>query len=219
MWLRSAVAVAVVQAGSCSSHLTPSLGTSICCRCSPKKRGGGEKLALNLVPRQNPPRGAPLASGPFFPLFFWPLPSEPTLFGERGCIQLSETSVAAPGSCGIWSPAVREMAYHLHLASIRISPPAARPGGFQNPPRPKAQAGGISGTSLAAAGVTAKACFPAFSEREAKEPIRGRAERTCGTQLLKWNQSAELSVLVPVEKRQQWCGKYKIAANPLAFYI
>ena len=31
------VAVAVVQAGSCSSHLTPSLGTSICYGCSPKK--------------------------------------------------------------------------------------------------------------------------------------------------------------------------------------
>ena len=34
---RSHLAVAVVQASSCSSNLTPSLGTSICCRCSPKK--------------------------------------------------------------------------------------------------------------------------------------------------------------------------------------
>ena len=29
--------MAVVQAGSCSSDLTPSLGTSVCCRCSYKK--------------------------------------------------------------------------------------------------------------------------------------------------------------------------------------
>ena len=33
--LRSGVAVAVP--GSCSSNLTPSVGTSICCRCGPKK--------------------------------------------------------------------------------------------------------------------------------------------------------------------------------------
>ena len=30
--------MAVVQAGSCSSDLTPSLGTSICHRCGPKKK-------------------------------------------------------------------------------------------------------------------------------------------------------------------------------------
>ena len=37
--LRFCVAVAVVQAGSCSSssYWTPSLGTSICYRCGPKK--------------------------------------------------------------------------------------------------------------------------------------------------------------------------------------
>ena len=38
MRLRSCVAVAVVQAGSCSSNLTPSLGTSICLMCGPKKK-------------------------------------------------------------------------------------------------------------------------------------------------------------------------------------
>ena len=37
MRLRSCVAVAVVEAGSCSSNSTPSLGTSICRRGSPKK--------------------------------------------------------------------------------------------------------------------------------------------------------------------------------------
>ena len=38
MRLRSCIAVAVAVAGSCSSDLTPSLGTSICRRCSPKKK-------------------------------------------------------------------------------------------------------------------------------------------------------------------------------------
>ena len=37
MWLGSGVAVAVVWAGSYSSDSTPSLGTSICRGCSPKK--------------------------------------------------------------------------------------------------------------------------------------------------------------------------------------
>ena len=36
MRLRSGVAVAVVQAGSCTSHSTPGLGPSI--RCGPKKK-------------------------------------------------------------------------------------------------------------------------------------------------------------------------------------
>ena len=35
--LGSGIAVAVAKAGSCSSNLTPSLGTSICCGCSSKK--------------------------------------------------------------------------------------------------------------------------------------------------------------------------------------
>ena len=36
MWLGSGVAVAAVEASSSSSDSTPSLGTSICCRCGPK---------------------------------------------------------------------------------------------------------------------------------------------------------------------------------------
>ena len=36
-WLRSCIAVAVVQACSCSSNSTPSLGTSMCRGCVPKK--------------------------------------------------------------------------------------------------------------------------------------------------------------------------------------
>ena len=38
VWLRSDVSVAVVQAGIYSSGLTPSLGTSMCCECRPKKQ-------------------------------------------------------------------------------------------------------------------------------------------------------------------------------------
>ena len=37
MRLGSCIVVAVVQAGCFSSNSTPSLGTSICCRCGPKK--------------------------------------------------------------------------------------------------------------------------------------------------------------------------------------
>ena len=35
--LRSSIAMAVVWVGSCSSDSTPSLGTSVCHRCGPKK--------------------------------------------------------------------------------------------------------------------------------------------------------------------------------------
>ena len=37
-WLGSSVAVAVAEAGSCSSYSTPSLGTSMCLRCGPKTK-------------------------------------------------------------------------------------------------------------------------------------------------------------------------------------
>jgi len=48
MWLKSgvAVAVAVAQAGSCSSDWTPSLGPSICRRCGPKKKQKKKKNGL-----------------------------------------------------------------------------------------------------------------------------------------------------------------------------
>ena len=38
MWFGSGIAVAVAVAGSCSSDSTPSLGTSICRGCGPKKK-------------------------------------------------------------------------------------------------------------------------------------------------------------------------------------
>ena len=36
-WVGSGVAMAMAQAKGYSSVLTPSLGTSVCCKCSPKK--------------------------------------------------------------------------------------------------------------------------------------------------------------------------------------
>jgi len=42
MLLKSWDSVAVVQAGSCSSNSTPSLATSICPRCGPKKKKSGQ---------------------------------------------------------------------------------------------------------------------------------------------------------------------------------
>ena len=45
--LGSGVAVAVVQAGSSSSDLIPSLGTSIYSRCSPKKQTNKQKTMLS----------------------------------------------------------------------------------------------------------------------------------------------------------------------------
>ena len=46
MWLGSGVAVAVLEASSCSSDLTPSLGTCTCCRCSPKRK---RKKKIQLI--------------------------------------------------------------------------------------------------------------------------------------------------------------------------
>ena len=37
MWLGSCAAMTVLQASGYSPNLTPSLGTSICCTCGPKK--------------------------------------------------------------------------------------------------------------------------------------------------------------------------------------
>ena len=47
MWLGSHVTVAVVQAGNCGSDSVPSLGTSICCRCSPKKTKDQKKKKID----------------------------------------------------------------------------------------------------------------------------------------------------------------------------
>ena len=47
MWLRSHIAVAVVYDGSYSSNLTPSLGTSICHRCGPKKKKKSQSYKIS----------------------------------------------------------------------------------------------------------------------------------------------------------------------------
>ena len=50
LWLGSGVAVAVMQAGSCSSSSTPSLGTSIYYGYGPKKtKSGGGKANKTLL--------------------------------------------------------------------------------------------------------------------------------------------------------------------------
>ena len=46
MQLGSSVAVAVAKAGSCSSELTSSLGTSICCTRGPRK---GKKNLVDII--------------------------------------------------------------------------------------------------------------------------------------------------------------------------
>ena len=48
MWLGSGIAVAVAQAGSCISNSVPRLGTSICCRCGPKKEKKKKEFDLKL---------------------------------------------------------------------------------------------------------------------------------------------------------------------------
>ena len=53
MWLKSGIAVAVVQAGSCSSDLTPHLRRSICHKCGPKKKfffNASQSSRLTLSP-------------------------------------------------------------------------------------------------------------------------------------------------------------------------
>ena len=52
--LGSGVAVAVVSAGSCSSSWTPSLGTSTCCRCGPKKQNNNNKNPMEDFKQYNP---------------------------------------------------------------------------------------------------------------------------------------------------------------------
>ena len=51
MKLKSGIAIAVAQAGNCSSDSTPSLGTSICHKCSPKKK----KIKIKVSRAKNPP--------------------------------------------------------------------------------------------------------------------------------------------------------------------
>ena len=49
MWLRSNNAVAVAKSGSYSSNSAPSLGTSMCRRCDPKKTKRQKKKKNDLL--------------------------------------------------------------------------------------------------------------------------------------------------------------------------
>ena len=57
MQLGSGVAVAVAEASRCTSNLTPSLGTSICHGCSPKKQKKKKKKKKKDLPRMSKTRG------------------------------------------------------------------------------------------------------------------------------------------------------------------
>jgi len=72
MRLGSCIAVAVVWAGSCSSDSTPSLGTSICFGCGPKKRTKKKEKKRHRkgskTPRQNLEQSLRGKEGRAFPL-------------------------------------------------------------------------------------------------------------------------------------------------------
>ena len=75
MQLGSSGAVAVVLAGGCSSDLTPSLGTSICSGCGPKKKKEKKKRKFFLVyfylaVRTEVEWSGTFLRGTFLPLFF-----------------------------------------------------------------------------------------------------------------------------------------------------
>ena len=54
MQLGSCIAVAMVQAGSCSSNSTPSLGSFICCKCSHKKE---KKISKSYIKGKESSKG------------------------------------------------------------------------------------------------------------------------------------------------------------------
>ena len=51
MQLRSHIAVAVAQTGSCSSNSTPSMETSVCHKCGPKKQKKKKKKKKGIKKR------------------------------------------------------------------------------------------------------------------------------------------------------------------------
>ena len=53
MQLRADVAVAIAQASSCSTDWTPSPGTSICCRCGPKKQKKKSSASIKYAWRKS----------------------------------------------------------------------------------------------------------------------------------------------------------------------
>ena len=97
--LGSRVALAVVQAGSCSSDATPSLGTSMCRRCGPEKKAS-EDTAVCLLED-----GAPVTLGKCSHVCACPLweTVQQGHFGVWGRVSLERLHLT-PGSCprGLW---------------------------------------------------------------------------------------------------------------------
>ena len=92
MWLRSGVTVAVVYDSSCSSDLTPSLGTSICCRHVPKKR---KEQKIYVDSSSLCPKGVFYFLGCFlYMLFFW---GGGSLLSFQGCTHARHTEVPRLG--------------------------------------------------------------------------------------------------------------------------
>ena len=56
LWYRSQMRLGsgIVWAGGCSFDETPSLGTSMCCRCGPKKQKQTDKMCKGYLPRLLP---------------------------------------------------------------------------------------------------------------------------------------------------------------------
>ena len=105
MQLKSGVAAAVVQAGSCSSDSTPSLGTSMCRRCSlkkEKKKNSNKNLDLEhpfLCQPSEAERGWDCGSvvrkqawGKRAYAGIWPLPCKPSVLNLPKAPPCSTTS-------------------------------------------------------------------------------------------------------------------------------
>ena len=127
-----------------------------------------------------------------------------------------------PESCGNSEPSRQEddspLSPGLHPYSAhkpRLGAPTAH-----TDRRPAREGFLVRGATVPASKGKPKASFPAFSEREPREPVPRRVKTKWGTRLLKCRHNL-LSYLcwLPMERREQWCGKYKIVANPPAFYI
>ena len=112
MWPGSCIAVTVMQASSYGSYLTPTLGTSICHRCRPKKTKTELKKPQNVVIYKNKKKRGKLDGNNFF--FFllshlWhmkvPGPGGPT--GAAAEAYITATATSDPSHicdlhCSLW---------------------------------------------------------------------------------------------------------------------
>ena len=81
MWLASGVAVAVAEAGCCSSNSTPSPGTSICCGFGPKKEKPDKTTKNRWLPILSSGKTLSYQWSPPFPLVTPPSSSPPHPLG------------------------------------------------------------------------------------------------------------------------------------------